>query len=103
MVKSPGPEACEPARPESCTTVEVAGPANGCRVERPDRTDSGRTKTANNGRAEAAAPRDRSEAPAACHRGTAEAAASADCGSTRATASARCRTMEAAVTTTALR
>ena len=34
MVKSTGPEACEPTRPESGTTVEGAGPANGCRAER---------------------------------------------------------------------
>jgi len=53
MVKSTGPEACEPTRPESCTTVEGAGPANGRRAERPGCTNSGRTKTANGGRAEA--------------------------------------------------
>jgi hypothetical protein len=34
---------------ESCTTVEGAGPANGCRAERPGCTNSGRTKTANGG------------------------------------------------------
>src|SRR6185437_12268339 len=52
MVKSTGPDACEPTRPESCTTVEGAGPANGCSAERPGCTYSGRTKTANGGRAE---------------------------------------------------
>jgi len=76
VVKSTGPEACEPTRPESCTAVEGAGPANGCRAERPGCTNSGRTKTANGSRAEATAPRDWSETPASCHRGRAEAAAS---------------------------
>ena len=96
MVKSTGPEACEPTRPESCTTVEGAGPANGCRAERPGCTNSGRTKTANGGRAEATAPRDCSETPASCHRGCAEASASAHRGCTEAAASADCRSTEAA-------
>jgi hypothetical protein len=95
MVKSTGPEACEPTRPESCTTVEGAGPANGCSAERPGCTNSGRTKTANGGRAEATAPRDCSETPASCHRGCAEASASADCRTTEASASADCRSTEA--------
>src|SRR6478736_1815329 len=96
MVKSTGPETCEPTRPESCTTVEGAGPANGCGAERPGCTNSGRTKTANGGRAEATAPRDCSETPASCLRGCTEAATSADCGSTEAAASAHCRTTEGA-------
>jgi hypothetical protein len=107
MVKSIGPEACEPTRPESCTTVEGAGTANGCRAERPGCTNSGWTET---GRAEATAPRDCSETPASCHWSCAEASASAhrrsteaatstDCGSTEAAASARRRSTEAATST----
>src|SRR5215475_3993172 len=96
MVKSTGPEACEPTRPESCTTVEGAGPANGCPAERPGCTNSGRTKTADSGRAEATAPRDCSETSASCHRGCAEASASAHRGCTEAATSANCRPTEAA-------
>ena len=46
VVKSTGPEACEPTGPESRTTVEGAGPADGCRAEPPGCTNSGRTETA---------------------------------------------------------
>jgi hypothetical protein len=93
LVKSTGPEVCEPTRPESCTTVEGAGTANGCRAERPGCTSSGWTET---GRAEATAPGDCSETPASCHWSCAEASASAHRGSTKAATSADCRSTEAA-------
>jgi hypothetical protein len=121
MVKSTGPKACEPTWPESCTTVEGAGAANGCSAERPGRTDSGRTETAYRGRAEASAPRNCSETPACCHwncakaatsgdrdsteaatsaeRGSTEASASADRGSTEAATSADSGSTEAAAST----